>query len=224
MRAFLAAHPRVPRDALTFTTKLRANAGYAATRAAIAASAAAARTRPDLYLLHAPHGGARARRECWRAVEDALAAGEVRAAGVSNFGVRHLAQLLAAPDLRARPTVNQIELHVFNAQAPIVAFCRAERIVLQAYAPLAKGTRMRDPTLVAVAARCGATVSQVMLRWGIQNGFVVLPKSANEERIRENAALDFEISDEDMALLAQLDEGLCTGETILHRNWSRLTE
>lgn len=111
------------------------------------------------------------------------------------------------------PAVNQIEVHPFHAQNKIVGYCRDKGIVVQAFAPLAKGLKMQDPTLVRVAAGYGVSVARLMLRWGVQRGIIILPKSSKKERILENMMVDFEISGDDMEALAGLDEGLCTGES-----------
>lgn len=215
-----------PRSSIFFTTMLRTNTSYAATRASIAASLAQSATgHIDLFLLHSPFGGTDKRRECWRAVEDAVLAGEVRSAGVSNFGVHHLQELLAMPKLRVRPAVNQLELHPFHTNDAVVDLCRRERIAVAAYAPLVRGLRMDHPTIVELARRHAASPAQVLLRWGLQRGFVVVPKTVREDRLRENADLaGLVLSDDDMDQLNALNEGLVTAEfstsgTACSRRW-----
>ncbi|KAI5821275.1 NADP-dependent oxidoreductase domain-containing protein [Pyronema omphalodes] len=201
----------IPRSEIFYTTKLQTNTSYDATRAAIKTSLKkSGMDYIDLYLLHSPYGGPQKRAECWRAVEDAVLEGEVRSAGVSNFGVKHIKEMLDR-GVRIKPVVNQIEVHPFNQNREIVEYCKEQGIVIEAYAPLVRGMRMRHSVLGEVARKYGATPAQVLVRWGLQMGFVVLPKSTKEHRIKENADVaGFEIGEEDMQKLAELDEGLVT--------------
>lgn len=132
--------------------------------------------------------------------------------GVSNFGVGHLKEFEGL-EREKWPVVNQIECHPFNTQTEIRKVCEGMGIVVQAYAPLARGMRFnaRGSKLGELAKKYGCSEAQVMVRWGLQRGFVVLPKSTKEGRMRENAAVGwFEISKEDMAVLDGLNEGLVT--------------
>ncbi|RAL60828.1 hypothetical protein DID88_010153 [Monilinia fructigena] len=140
---FLSGNGDVKRENLWFTTKLKTNTGYDATRKAVKDSLKrSGLDYIDLYLLHSPYGGKQRRLECWRAVEDAIADGEVRAGGVSNFGVRHLQEILDSKP-RIMPAVNQIEVHPFNTRTDITLFCQSNNIVVEAYAPLARALRMK---------------------------------------------------------------------------------
>jgi diketogulonate reductase-like aldo/keto reductase len=162
----------------------------------------------DLYLLHWPVAGKRL--DSWRALERIHAEGRSRAIGVSNFLVSHLEELLASA--KVVPHVNQIELSPFLQRRETVAFCQSRGIVVEAYSPLTHGKRLGHPVVVAEAKRVGRSPAQVLLRWGIQKGFVTLPKSVHEERIRENAALfDFALDADAMARLDALEENLATG-------------
>jgi diketogulonate reductase-like aldo/keto reductase len=110
------------------------------------------------------------------------------------------------------PAVNQIELHPFLQHRDTRAFCKKHGIVVEAYSPLTHGMRLDHPVVVEVAKRVGRSPAQVLLRWGVQHGLVVLPKSTKEERIRENGALfDFALDEGNMAALDALEEGLATG-------------
>jgi len=112
-----------------------------------------------------------------------------------------------------RPCVNQLEVRPFNTQREIVEYCQAEGIVVQAYSPLVRGLRMKHPIIVELSKRYGCTPGQLLVRWGLQNGFVVLPKSTKKERIKKNSEVSgFEISREDMDRLAACHEKLVTGE------------
>jgi diketogulonate reductase-like aldo/keto reductase len=162
----------------------------------------------DLYLLHWPVAGKRL--DSWRALERLHNEKRARAIGVSNFLVPHLEELLASAHVV--PAVNQIELTPFLQRRATVDLCVAHGITVEAYSPLTHGKRLSHPVLVDLAKTVGRTVAQVLLRWGIQKGVVVLPKSIHKERIAENAALfDFVLDSAAMTRLDALEEGLVTG-------------
>ncbi|KAF8894008.1 Aldo/keto reductase [Infundibulicybe gibba] len=159
----------------------------------------------DLFLIHDPYSGTERRLATYRALQDARAAGKIRTVGVSNYGVKHLEEIKTAG--LEMPAVNQIELHPFCQQAPILAYCRAHAIVIQAYCPILRG-KMGHPTLVDVASKYNRDPAQILLRWSLQKSHVPLPKSATPSRIRSNTHLyDFVLADEDMAVLDALDRG-----------------
>ncbi|SGY51012.1 BQ5605_C001g00950 [Microbotryum silenes-dioicae] len=160
----------------------------------------------DLFLLHDPTAGPIKRLEAWKVLCEKRAKGEVKSIGVSNFSEKHLQQLVdAGCDI---PEVNQIELHPWLRQAPIVEWCEKHRVVVQAYCPLVRGDRFQDPVLLEVAKRTNKTPAQVLIRWSLQKGYVPLPKSDTPSRIKENAAVfDFELGPEDMVKLDSLDQG-----------------
>jgi diketogulonate reductase-like aldo/keto reductase len=163
----------------------------------------------DLYLLHWPH---ERRLESWRVVEQLHAEGLVRSIGVSNFLARHLDELLAHASVP--PSVNQIELSPFlyQTRADTLRRCEEAGIAVEAYSPLTKGRRLSDPAIVRVAAEVGRTPAQVLIRWSVQKGFIVIPRSSRPARIEENAAVfDFALDDAQVAALDELDEGLTTG-------------
>ncbi|KKA25601.1 Aldo-keto reductase [Rasamsonia emersonii CBS 393.64] len=201
----------VKREDIFFTSKLASNISYDATRRSIKESIRASGLGYiDLFLIHAPYGGKAKRLECWRAIEDAIADNEIRTGGVSNYGVKHLKELLAS-NPRIRPAVNQIEVHPFNTRSEITSFCQENGIVVQAYAPLARAYRMRHPTIVSLSQKYGCTPAQLMVRWSLQHGYVPLPKSVSKERIISNGQIEgFEISAEDMKTMDGLDEYLVT--------------
>jgi diketogulonate reductase-like aldo/keto reductase len=156
----------------------------------------------DLMLLHFPVPVLR--KASWLALEQAKAAGKVRSIGVSNYTLKHLEEMrLYATEM---PAVNQVELHVFLQQPELVEYCRQHGIVVEAYSPLAHGKRMHDETVQAIAEQHNKSYAQILLRWGIESGLVVLPKSTTPERIRENIDLfGFGLDTDDMQKLAQLD-------------------
>jgi diketogulonate reductase-like aldo/keto reductase len=191
------------------TTKLwNADHGYdKALRAIDASLEALGMEQVDLYLVHWPVEGVR--NDTWRAMEAILAAGKARAVGVSNYTVRHLDELLARA--KVPPSVNQVEFSPFLFQRGLLDHCRQNGVQLEAYGPLVRGHKMDHPELQRIAKRLGRTPAQVLLRWGIQHGLVVIPKSVRPERIRENADLfGFALAGEDMAALDLLDEGYRT--------------
>ena len=161
----------------------------------------------DLYLIHFP---VRQRRQSWRALEALRKKGKTRSIGVSNFTIAHLSELLAESE--TVPAVNQVEFHPYLYQQDLLAFCRAKGIVVEAYSPLTHGERLKDPKLVAIAKRYETkSPAQILIRWGLQHGLVVIPKSSNRRRILENAdVFDFEISRDDMRLLDSFKENLRT--------------
>ncbi|MCW2740446.1 MAG: 2,5-didehydrogluconate reductase [Blastococcus sp.] len=165
----------------------------------------------DLFLIHWPLPGIDVDFvETWKALEEIYASGRVRSIGVSNFNPHHLRRLFAETEIR--PAVNQIEVHPYLAQDDVRAFDADHEIVTEAWSPIAQGKVLDDPAVTAIAERLGRTPAQVVLRWHIQRGDVVFPKSVTRERIEENFALfDFELGTEEMATLTGLDRGERTG-------------
>jgi len=200
----------LPRDQVFVTTKLwNDDQGYdRALRAFDASLERLGQGSVDLYLLHWPVPGKRL--DSWRALEKLAADGRARAIGVSNFLVPHLEELLARA--HTPPAVNQIELSPFLQRRETVALCRKHGIVVEAYSPLTRAQRLDDPVVRAVANEVGRTPAQVLLRWGVQHGFVVLPKSTRPARIEENGRIfDFVLDASAMQRLDGLEEGLTTG-------------
>jgi diketogulonate reductase-like aldo/keto reductase len=162
----------------------------------------------DLYLLHWPVAGLRL--DSWRALERLFAEKRARSIGVSNFLVPHLEELLARAEVV--PAVNQIELTPFLQRRDTRALCDEHRIVVEAYSPLTRGLRLSHPAVVSIAREVERSPAQVLLRWGLQHGLVVLPKSTKPARIAENGALfDFSLDADAMRRLDALEEGLVTG-------------
>ena len=201
----------LPPGSVWVTTKL-ANADQGASTARRAFEASLERLgldAVDLYLLHWPH---ERRLESWRVLEELHSDGLARSIGVSNFLVRHLDELMARASVP--PALNQIELSPFlyRTREDTLQRCAEVGIAVEAYSPLTKGRRLDDSTVAAIAAEVGMTSAQVLIRWSLQKGFVVLPRSANPSRIAENAAVfDFALDEAQMARLDSLNEGLTTG-------------
>ncbi len=155
----------------------------------------------DLYLVHWPQGGPT---WAWPAMERARDLGLARSIGVSNFDVAELDEVVKAGT--TPPAVNQIQLSPFEHRRALIDAARTHGIALEAYSPLGTGRHLSNKVVREVADRLGRTPAQVLLRWSIQNGFVVLPKSQHRDRIAENAAIfDFALSDEDLTALEALD-------------------
>jgi diketogulonate reductase-like aldo/keto reductase len=201
---------RVPREEVFVTTKLwNDDHGYdAALRALDGSLQRLGLDYIDLYLIHWPVEGKRG--DSWRALERAHADGRARAIGVSNYMVPHLRELVGSA--KVAPHVNQIELSPFLQRRDTCALCREHGIVVEAYSPLTQGKRLDHRVVTSIARAVSRTPAQVMLRWGIQHGFVILPKSNHRERIAENAALfDFALDAAAMSQLDELEEGLTMG-------------
>ena len=159
----------------------------------------------DLYLIHWP-APTHLYLETWRAFEKIHAVGGARSIGVSNFRIEDLERLEHEAELL--PTVNQIELHPNFQQAELRAWHDDHGVATEAWSPLAQGALLDDPTIETIAAHHERTPAQTILRWHLQLGNVVIPKSVTPERIRENLGLfDFELSEDDLAAIARLDNG-----------------
>ena len=199
----------LPREEVFVTSKLW-HTDHGFDRAMKAARASAERLGLgylDLYLIHWPRADTpSARLDSWRALERLQADGLVRAIGVSNYTVRHLKELLASAQVV--PAVDQIEMHPFVFDPALVAFCEEHGIHVEAWAPLTRGHRLDHPTVVAVAEVHRRTPAQVLVRWGLEHGFIELPKSVHRERIEENFhVFDFSLSPREVDALDGLADG-----------------
>jgi 2,5-diketo-D-gluconate reductase A len=164
----------------------------------------------DLFLIHWPLPAVADHVARWKVMEEIYAGGRVKAIGVSNFHQNHLRNLFAQTEIT--PAVNQIEASPFLTQDELRAFNADHQIVTEAWSPIARGKVADDPVIGRIAERLGRSPAQVTLRWHIQRGDVVFPKSVTRSRIEENFAIfDFELSDEDMADITGLDKGERTG-------------
>ncbi|NYV73680.1 aldo/keto reductase [Streptomyces sp. UH6] len=200
------------REELFVTTKLwNADQGYDATLRAFDESLAKlGLDHVDLYLIHWPTPARDLYLDTWRAFERLVADGRVRAAGVSNFQPAHLRRLLDHSSLV--PAVNQVELHPGLQQAELRAVHAELGIATEAWSPLAQGAVLGEEPIVTLARRYGRSPAQIVLRWHLQLGNVVIPKSVTPARIGENIdVFDFALTDEEMASLTALDRGLRTG-------------
>jgi 2,5-diketo-D-gluconate reductase A len=162
----------------------------------------------DLFLIHWPlptqYDGDFV--STWRTLEEFLADGRARSIGVSNFEVEHLERLAAETDVV--PAVNQIEVHPYLTNEAVRSYGQAHGIVTEAWSPIAQGGVLGDPVIVAIAERLGVTAAQVVLRWHLQRGDVIFPKSTTTSRIAENFDIfGFVLSDEDVTAISALDRG-----------------
>ena len=206
----------IARDQLFVTSKLWVQeAGYERTLQAIDKSLRRLQLDYlDLYLIHQPFGDVHG---SWRAMEDAYRAGKLRALGVSNFQPDRLMDIKAFNEIP--PAVNQVEVNPFQQQLESVPFMQEIGVQSEAWAPFAEGRNglFQNDVLLAIAARHGKSVGQVVLRWLVQRGIVALAKSVRKERMAENIAIfDFELSDVDMAGIAALDTN--TSSFFSHRD------
>ncbi|PRX45451.1 diketogulonate reductase-like aldo/keto reductase [Prauserella shujinwangii] len=198
----------IPRDELFVTTKLwNSDQGYDSTlRAFDESMRKLGLDYLDLYLIHWPLPKRDNYVDTWRAFEKLYADGRVRAIGVSNFHVSHLRRLFDETD--TVPAVNQVELHPNLPQAELRAFHAEHRIATEAWSPLAQGGLLADPALGEIARKYGKTPAQVVLRWHLELGNIVIPKSVTPSRIEENIAVfDFDLDEVDLEAIRKLDNG-----------------
>jgi 2,5-diketo-D-gluconate reductase A len=198
----------LPRDEVFVTTKLwNADHGYdAALRAFDRSAQRLGLETVDLYLIHWPVPSAGRYVETWKALEQLAVQGRVGSIGVSNFEPEHLQRLFA--ETGTVPTVNQIELHPYFQQAELRALHAEHGIVTEAWSPLGQGQVLDDATITRIAKAHGATPAQVVLRWHLQLGHIVIPKSVTTLRIRENLdVFGFELAHDELTAIADLDTG-----------------
>jgi 2,5-diketo-D-gluconate reductase A len=202
----------VRREDVFVTTKLwNSDQGYDATLRAFEESLNRLGTgHVDLYLIHWPLPRRDLYLDTWRAFERVKEEGGARSIGVSNFRIDDLERL--EREAEQLPTMNQIELHPRLQQADLRAWHGDHDVVTEAWSPLAQGGLLEDETIATIAAHHDRSPAQIILRWHLQIGNVVIPKSSNSERIRQNfEVFDFELSDDDMAAIERLDAGERTG-------------
>lgn len=193
----------IVRDELFVTTKLW-NADHERPVEAFERSAELLGLDPDLYLVHWPTPARDLYVRAWQGLEELYAAGRVRAIGVSNFLPEHLDRIVALGG--TVPAVNQVELHPALQQRAVQAADARHGIVTEAWSPLAQGAVLADPAITAIAERLGRTPAQVILRWHLQQGRVVIPKSVTPSRIAENLHLfGFELTAADLGAIDALE-------------------
>ena len=210
----------LPRDELFITSKLNNNRhDPAAARDSFDRTLEALRTDyVDLFLIHWPLPGVGDFVETWHALEDVYESGRARAIGVSNFLEPHLERLMAESGVV--PAVNQIEIHPYLTQGPLRAYDADHGIVTEAWSPLGSGIVLDDPVLARIGAAHGVTPAQVTIRWHLQRGDVVFPKSTHRERLAQNLdVFGFTLSDADIAAIDALNRDQRTGPDPATFNW-----
>lgn len=211
----------LPREQLFVTSKVAAEAkSYEAAAQSIDETLAKMGLEYlDMMIIHSPQPWAEFRvenryfaenKEVWRALEDAYEAGKLRAIGVSNFLQDDLENLLEG--CRIKPMVNQILLHITNTDKALPEYCQAQGILVEAYSPIAHGEALKNPAITRMAEKYGVTPARLCIRYVLQLGAVALPKTANPAHIRDNGAVDFQISPEDMQTLEAMEKIESYGE------------
>jgi 2,5-diketo-D-gluconate reductase A len=194
----------VHRTELFITTKLWNNQHTNARSALNESLSRLGLDQVDLYLIHWPKPRQNAYVEAWKALVKLKEEGRVKSVGVSNFTVSHLKRIIDATGVV--PSVNQIELHPRFQQKELVAYHTEHGITTESWSPLGQGTLLENPTLKALAQKHGRTPAQVVIRWHLDRGYIVIPKSATPSRIRENFdVFDFSLDSDDLAKIAALD-------------------
>ena len=201
----------IPRQDIFLTTKLwNDDQGYKSALKAIDGSLSRLQMDyVDLYLVHWPTtdctSGENKREETWKAMEEIHKSGKAKAIGVSNFTIGHLEEMKTYAKIP--PVVNQVEFHPFLYQKDLMDYCQKNNIILEAYSPLARTLKMADERITAMAKKYSKTNSQIMLKWSLQHGNIVIPKSTHKERIEENMEVfGFQLLPEDMRALDGLNE------------------
>jgi diketogulonate reductase-like aldo/keto reductase len=203
------------RAELFITTKIAVqHFGYSKAKQTFAESLQKLQTdNVNLLLLHFPVPVLR--KKTWQALEEIQAEGTAHSIGVSNYTIRHLREMETYA--KGKPAVNQVELHVFLQQPELVKYCQENDIVIEAYSPLARGRVMDNPAILQIAQKHHKSYAQIMLRWLVEQGFVILPKSVTPSRIQENIDLfDFKLDTDDLKLLAAQDQDLRTCWSPVH--------
>lgn len=190
------------REDVFYTTKLwNSQNGYAQAKKGISECLAQVKSLGyiDLLLIHSPLSGHKKRLETYKAMQEAVAAGTVKSIGVSNYGKHHIEELLNWKELVYKPVVNQIEISPWCMREDLAKWCQERDIVVEDYAPLTHGYKLKDPALVNIAEQIGRNTGQVLIRWSLQKGYLPLPKTKNPDRLPGNFAVyDFELTQEQM--------------------------
>ena len=206
----------IPREQIFVTSKVAAeHKDYAAAAASIDESLKKlGLDYIDLMIIHSPQPWVEVNqsddryiegnRQAWKALEDALKAGKVRAIGISNFLIEDIENLW--PAAKIKPMVNQVLCHISKTPLELIKYCQNKGIVMEAYSPVAHGEALKNEKIAAMAAKYGVSVPQLCIRYDLQLDMIVLPKTANPEHMKANAAVNFVIADEDMEILKNMEK------------------
>ena len=198
----------VPRDQLFITSKLR-NGGHArdlALKSFDETMKALGLERLDLFLIHWPVPGQDKYVEAWKTLVELQRQGRIASIGVSNFNQDHLERIIG--ETGVVPVVNQIELHPYFTQADKRGYLKEKGIHVECYSPLGSGAVLKDETIKSIGAKYGKSIAQTIIRWHLQQGDIVIPKTTHADRMKENLdVFDFELSASDMQAIAGLDKG-----------------
>ncbi len=193
----------IPRNEIFITTKLSPTTIFGVERALDGSLNRLGMDYVDLHLIHWPF---LRKKTVWRTLEKAYKAGKARAIGVSNYGINDIENILSSAEII--PAVNQIEFHPFLYQKRLLEHCTSKGIVVEAHSPLTHNKRLNDPRILSVAQKYNKSAAQILIRWSLQHGLVVIPKTTKKERLQENMnVFDFEIIQTDMLLLDHLNDG-----------------
>lgn len=206
----------IPREQIFVTSKVEAeHKSYAAAATSIDESLMKlGLDYIDLMLIHSPQPWEEVNqsdnryiegnRQVWKALEDALGAGKLRSIGISNFLIEDVENLWPAAEIK--PMVNQVLCHISNTPLELIQYCQNKGIVVEAYSPVAHGEALKNEKIAAMAEKYGVSVPQLCIRYDLQLGMIVLPKTANPEHMKANVAVDFVISDQDMEILKNMEK------------------
>lgn len=204
----------VPREKIFVNSKVAAeNKSYSSAKASIDESLKKmGLDYIDMMIIHSPQPWVEVNRsenryfkenkEVWRAMEDAVREGKVKTIGVSNFLKEDIENILS--DCKIRPAVNQVLSHISNTPFELIDYCKEKNILMEAYSPIAHGEILQNKEVNDIAKKYGVTVAQICIKYDLQLGMVVLPKTDNPEHMKTNADLDFLISEEDMETLKKI--------------------
>lgn len=171
----------------------------------------------DVYFLHWPLNDYVG---CWKVLEELYEEGKVKVIGVCNFQKHHLETLMESAKIK--PMINQFETHPLFLQGDLIDYCQSQNIAVQSWGPIGKGADLKNETIIALAEKYGKTPAQIILKWHLQRGIIVIPKSVHEERLAENIDLDgFELSKEDLDLITSLDTGVTTRGYMPGYEWTK---
>ncbi|VEU20730.1 DEKNAAC101535 [Brettanomyces naardenensis] len=195
-----------------YTTKIDPQAlGYEATKKVLKESLEKAKSIGyiDLVLIHAPRGDTEKRLGSWKALEEAVQSGDVKDIGVSNYEIEHLQELLENPNLKIKPSINQLEVQPWFTREKLIAFNKKAGIEVEAYSPLTRGKKLDDKELVELGKKYGKSPAQILIRWSIDKGYIPLPRTTKEKRLEDNFdVFDFKLSEGDIKVLDGKDENL----------------